>query len=112
MKFNKKHDHKTKIIRIFAALEHDILQPKGVDLSDMKAVKAAMNAAIEKAKKKNSWQYGYFKKLSKVYYNQKPKQKLLRDRLGTPSRSTEHIPTSSGVSDEPLKNKSPLCALF
>ncbi|NQZ70852.1 MAG: hypothetical protein HRT89_22610, partial [Lentisphaeria bacterium] len=81
MQYSKKRAHKAKPLRIFAALEHDVLRKQGVDLSDMNAVKTAMDAAIEKAKKKKSWQHGYFIKLSQAYYRLKPKQKELEKEL-------------------------------
>src|SRR5690606_19750058 len=45
-------------------------------------------------------------------WKRKPKQKLFRYRFGISSSRTEQKPTSSGVSEEPLKKRSPFFAQF
>ena len=73
-------------LRVFAALEHDVLRPKNVDTADMDAVRAAMDKAIEEAARNKSWQHDYFINLSKVYYAQKPKQKEIEKELADMTR--------------------------
>ncbi len=68
-------------LRVFAALEHDVLRPRGVDTSDMNAVRAVMDKAIEEEGKNKTWRFSYFTNLSKAYYAEKPKQKEIEKEL-------------------------------
>lgn len=77
----KRRNRESETLRIFAALEHDVLGPKNVNTADMDAVRAAMDKAIEDAGRAKSWQHSYFINLSKVYYAQKPRQKEIEKEL-------------------------------
>jgi hypothetical protein len=61
-------------IRLFAAIEHDILRPRNVDPRKMEQVEEAFNAAIEDAQRANSWQYSYFKALRDPYLTERPRK--------------------------------------
>lgn len=77
----KRRNRESETLRIFAALEHDVLRPKRADTTDMTAVRAAMEKAIEEEGRTQSWRHQYFINLSKVYYAQKPRQKEIETEL-------------------------------
>ena len=77
----KRRSRENATLRVFAALEHDVLRPKGVDTSDMAAVRATMEKAIEEEGRNKTWRHSYFINLSKVYYAEKPKQQEIEKEL-------------------------------
>ncbi len=68
-------------LRVFAALEHDVLRAKQVDTSDMEAVKQAMEEAIKEEQAKKSWRVNYFKNLTRAYLAEKPRQQQIEKEL-------------------------------
>lgn len=70
-------------IRLFAAIEHDILRPRNVDPKNMEQVEEAFNVAIEDAQKANSWQYSYFKALRDPYLLERPRKAEIMSELRT-----------------------------
>jgi lysophospholipase L1-like esterase len=87
MHLNEKRRHlEESTLRIFAALEHDVLRPQGVDPSDLAAVRTAMDKAIAEEGRNKTWRFSYFTNLSKVYYAQKPHQKQIEAQLADMTR--------------------------
>lgn len=77
----KRRQREQSTLRVFAALEHDALIAKGVDLTDMDAVKVAMDAAIAEEAANKSWRESYFTNLTRAYLAEKPNQAVIEAEL-------------------------------
>lgn len=77
----KRRSRENNTLRVFAALEHDVLRPKKVDLANMDDVKGVMTAAIDEEGRNKTWRHSYFINLSKVYYSEKPRQAQIEQEL-------------------------------
>jgi lysophospholipase L1-like esterase len=82
----KRRARENATLRVFAALEHDVLRDQNVDTTDMNAVRAAMEKAIEEETAKKSWRVSYFTNLTKAYLAEKPNEAKIRQELADQTR--------------------------